>query len=61
MFRPSGLRAQNNKHSKQRATLEDNIAYLKRDNELLRAKLVETEKLGDYEMGNLKSRLSSLH
>lgn len=43
-----------NKFNKQRVSLEDNVSFLKKDNEALRNKIVETEKMAQYELGNMK-------
>jgi hypothetical protein len=51
----------NSKSNKQRVSLEDSINYLKRDNDMLRNKIVETEKIGQYEIGDLQDRLNVLH
>jgi predicted RNase H-like nuclease (RuvC/YqgF family) len=50
-----------NKFNKQRQMLEDNLNYLKMDNEHLRQKIIETEQMGQYELSNLKERLTAMH
>lgn len=39
------------KFNKQKVYLEDTINFLKRDNENLRVKISETEKMGSMELG----------
>ena len=44
----------NHKYNKQKQVSDDNIHYLKKDNEVLRNKILETEQMGQYELANLK-------
>jgi chromosome segregation ATPase len=50
-----------NKFSKQRTQLEDTVAFLRRDCEGYRNKIVETEQLGSMELGELRDKLQAYH
>ncbi len=49
------------KFNKQRLYLEDTIAYLKRDLQNHRDKIVETEEIGSLELNQLREKLHILH
>ena len=50
-----------NKSTKQKQIIEDNITYLKKDNEALRNKVYDTEQMSHFELANLKERLINNH
>ena len=51
----------NSKMHKLKNTYEDTIAYTKKENEMLRSKMVESERISEGEKDTLKVKLNKVH
>jgi len=51
----------NSKLTKQKNNYEENLAFTKRENEMLRNKLIDSERSAEGEKDTLKVKLSKVH
>lgn len=55
------LEQTNSKFNKQKNNLEETIAFTKKENEMLRNKLIEAERFNESDKDTLKVKLNKVH